>query len=130
MSAQLGRIILYTKKLEEVAEFYCTHFGFHERRLDGDRIVELVPRAGGAHIMLHPMGEGRKEGQTLVKLVFDGQNNHVGYLRVSAKRMRFRGNKIEQRAEDGLTEFLVGTDIEAAIAIPLGGADSRGLRIR
>ena len=80
-------------------------------------------------------GSWRRTGRNklsfvFVKLVFDGQNNHVGYLRVSAQRMRFRGNKIEQRAEDGLTEFLVGTDIDSAIAIPLGGADSSGLRIR
>ncbi|MEM7282583.1 MAG: hypothetical protein AAF438_13250 [Pseudomonadota bacterium] len=65
-----------------------------------------------------------------VKLVFDGQNNHVGYLRVTANRMKFHGNRLEQSARHGLTEFLVGTDIAAAVAIPLGGADSSGTRIR
>ncbi len=80
-------------------------------------------------------GSWRRTGRNklsfvFVKVIFDGQNNHVGYLRVSAKRMRFRGNKIEQRADDGLTEFLVGTDIDTAIAVPLGGADSQGLRVR
>lgn len=68
---QLGRIIIYTKRLEEVAAFYCAYFGFEQLRLDGDRIMELVPQGGGAHIMLHAMSDGRKEGQTLVKLVFD-----------------------------------------------------------
>lgn len=72
--AQLGRVIIYTKRLDEVEAFYCTHFGYTALRIEGDRIVELVPRVGGAHIMLHPMGEGRKEGQTLVKLVFDVEN--------------------------------------------------------
>lgn len=71
MSPQLGRIIIYTKKVEAVAEFYCRHFGFEVLRLEGDRIVELIPDAGGAHIMLHAMSESRKDGQTLVKLVFD-----------------------------------------------------------
>lgn len=71
MSAQLGRIIIYTKKLQEVADFYCRHFGFEELRLDGDRIVELVAPGNGANILLHGMSEGRKDGQTLVKLVFD-----------------------------------------------------------
>ncbi|WP_425549867.1 VOC family protein, partial [Celeribacter arenosi] len=33
MSAQLGRIIIYTKKVEEVADFYCKHFGFDMLRL-------------------------------------------------------------------------------------------------
>ena len=74
MPPSFGRIIIYTKKLEEVAGFYCTHFGFTERRLEGDRIVELVSPNSGANIMLHPMSEGRKEGQTLVKLVFDVEN--------------------------------------------------------
>lgn len=68
---QLGRIIIYTKKLEEVAAFYCKYFGYEMLRLDGDRIVELVAPETGANIMLHPMSQGRKEGQTLVKLVFD-----------------------------------------------------------
>jgi predicted enzyme related to lactoylglutathione lyase len=71
MSAQLGRIIIYTKRTEALVEFYCTHFGFEVLRLKGDRIVELIPQGAGANILLYPMPEGRKEGQTLVKLVFD-----------------------------------------------------------
>lgn len=71
MSVHLGRIIIYTKKLEEVAAFYCKHFEFEVLRLEGDRIVELVSQGGGANILLHPMSDGRKDGQTLVKLVFD-----------------------------------------------------------
>lgn len=71
MSASLGRVIIYTKKIEEVTDFYCKFFGFEALHLDGDRIVELIPKQGGAHIMLHPMSASRKEGQTLVKLVFD-----------------------------------------------------------
>lgn len=71
MSSQLGRIIIYTKKVEELAAFYCQHFGFEVLRLEGDRIVELVSQGRGANILLHPMSKGRKDGQTLVKLVFD-----------------------------------------------------------
>jgi len=71
MTAGLGRIVIYTKRLDEVADFYCKHFGFRELRLEGDRIVELVAPDIGANIMLHPMSDRRKEGQTLVKLVFD-----------------------------------------------------------
>ena len=71
MSAQLGRIIIYTKKLEEVADFYCKHFGFKMLRLEGDRIVELIAQGTGGNILLHPLPAGRKDGQTLVKLVFD-----------------------------------------------------------
>ncbi len=71
MASPLGRLIIYTKRLEAVAAFYCKHFGFKELRLEGDRIVELIAPSGGANILLHPMSTGRKEGQTLVKLVFD-----------------------------------------------------------
>ena len=71
MSAQLGRTIIYTKRLEEMAKFYCKHFGFEVLRLEEDRIIELVSQGTGANILLHPMSQGRKEGQTLVKLVFD-----------------------------------------------------------
>jgi predicted enzyme related to lactoylglutathione lyase len=71
MSAQLGRIIIYTKRLEAVANFYCKYFGFQVHRLEGDRIVELVAQGAGANILLHPMSDGRMEGQTLLKLVFD-----------------------------------------------------------
>lgn len=71
MTAHLGRIIIYTKRLDDVADFYCKHFDFRALRLDGDRIVELIAPGPGANIMLHPMPTGRKEGQTLVKLVFD-----------------------------------------------------------
>ncbi|MEO9822995.1 MAG: VOC family protein [Paracoccaceae bacterium] len=71
MASPLGRLIIYTKRVEAVAAFYCEHFGFKELRLEGDRIVELIAPNDGANILLHTMSTGRKEGQTLVKLVFD-----------------------------------------------------------
>jgi len=54
-----------------MVEFYCRHFGFEEVRIEGDRIVELRPQAAGASILLHSAAKGQKEGQSLVKLVFD-----------------------------------------------------------
>ncbi|WP_377186257.1 VOC family protein [Ruegeria meonggei] len=41
------------------------------RRAEADRIVELVPVSGGAHLLLHPAGKAAREGQAAVKLVFD-----------------------------------------------------------
>lgn len=67
----LGRIILYTRKVDEMTAFYGHHFGFHAVRRDGDRIVELRPDKGGAPILLHPASKGQRQGQSLVKLVFD-----------------------------------------------------------
>lgn len=71
----LGRVILYVRDIEKIASFYATHFGFQIHRKEGDRIVELSsPSAQGSNIMLHPLGRGRKSGQTVVKLVFDVQD--------------------------------------------------------
>ncbi|MBT0956082.1 VOC family protein [Alphaproteobacteria bacterium KMM 3653] len=85
MDVQLGRIVIYTKRLEEMVAFYCTHFGFSALRLEGDRVVELVAPEGGGNILLHPMGAGRKEGQVLVKLVFDVEDVE-GFCRAAEAR--------------------------------------------
>lgn len=71
MPAPLGRLILYTKKIDALVAFYGLHFGFVAHRREGDRIVELRPQGAGLTLLLHPAGKGRKEGQALVKLVFD-----------------------------------------------------------
>lgn len=71
MSVPLGRLVLYTHRLDALAEFYATHFGFERIDLDGDRIVEMRPPAGGVALLLHPAAKGHREGQSSVKLVFD-----------------------------------------------------------
>jgi len=71
METPLGRLIIYTKKIPEMVDFYCTHFEYEEVRKDGDRIIELQAKGQGATLMLHPASKGQKEGQSLVKLVFD-----------------------------------------------------------
>lgn len=66
----------------------------------------------------------------VVKLVFDGETNaHVGYLRVRGT-LHYDRNTINQDASESLTEILIGTDIETAVAVPLGGANASGTRIR
>ena len=68
----LGRILLYVRDIKFVAEFYARHFGFRILKEEGDRVVELESPAGtGSNIILHPLGRGRKGGQTIAKLVFD-----------------------------------------------------------
>jgi predicted enzyme related to lactoylglutathione lyase len=72
MAASLGRVILYTRKMEEMVSFYTRHFGFSVKLGQGDdRLIELVPAEGGAVILLHPAGQGQKQGQVQAKLVFD-----------------------------------------------------------
>lgn len=71
MPPPINRIIIYTKKMQEMAEFYVRFFGYESVTRDGDRIVELRPRVGGLTLLLHPASKGQKEGQSLVKLLFD-----------------------------------------------------------
>ena len=80
-------------------------------------------------------GSWRRTGRNtlsfvVVKLVFDGDNRHVGFLRVAGKKLTFRGDKIVQDSGDSLTEVLFGTDLATATAIPPGGADAKGIRVR
>lgn len=81
-------------------------------------------------------GSWRRTGRrtisfVIVKFAYDGiTNEHVGYLRVSSERAVISGNQLIQDSQFTLTEFLVGTDLDTAIAIPLGGADSVGYRIQ
>lgn len=80
-------------------------------------------------------GSWRRTGRktiafVVVKFVYDGMTNeHVGYLRVSSERAVIDGNQLTQESEFTLTEFLVGADLDTAIAVPLGGANSVGYRI-
>ena len=71
MTAALGRIIIYTHKIEQMVAFYSKHFGYTLSRIEGDRILELKPKDNGIPILLHPASAKQKEGQVLVKLVFD-----------------------------------------------------------
>ena len=80
-------------------------------------------------------GSWRRTGRdtlsfVVIKFVYDGDNNHVGFLRVTGSKLTFRGDTIVQESGDSLTEILFGTDLETAVAIPLGGANARGVRIR
>lgn len=80
-------------------------------------------------------GSWRRTGRktlsfVVLKFVYDGVTNaHVGYLRVSGN-LRFSNDEITQESGESLTEILIGTDPDSAIAIPLGGADAFGVRIQ
>ena len=67
----LGRLVIYSKKIDAMAEFYAKYFGFAIVRKANDRIVELESKDRGTSILLHPASAKQKEGQVLVKLVFD-----------------------------------------------------------
>lgn len=71
METVINRLIIYTRKIDEMIAFYSDHFGYSAHRQDDDRIVELRPPKGGLILMLHPASKGQKEGQVLLKLVVD-----------------------------------------------------------
>ncbi|NJM81104.1 MAG: VOC family protein [Tabrizicola sp.] len=71
MAAPLGRLVIYTSRIDEMADFYAKHFGFSVLRADHDRVVELSAQNSGMALLLHPASANQKEGQVLVKLVFD-----------------------------------------------------------
>ncbi|RBW61461.1 VOC family protein [Phaeobacter gallaeciensis] len=60
--------------MDEMISFYETYFDYRAERCKGDRIVELIPRAHGVPLLLHPAGKATREGQVAVKLVFDIEN--------------------------------------------------------
>jgi len=67
---RLGRLVLYTARLEEVAAFYTRHFGYRRHDDPADRITELRHPTGPA-LLLHPAAKGQRAGHSAVKLVFD-----------------------------------------------------------
>ena len=40
MQATLASVLIYTKKVEEMAEFYSSHFNFEMHATHDDRLVE------------------------------------------------------------------------------------------
>lgn len=89
MPAILGRLVIYTKRTAEMAAFYGTLFGFRTVERAGDRIVELEHPDGGAAILLHPAAKGQKEGQRLVKLVFDVEDVPKFCAEAAARGVQF-----------------------------------------
>lgn len=71
MNPKLNRIMLYVRDVQVTCAFYESYFGFTSEINVNDRVAELIPKGGGATIMVHPAGKGIKGGQAAVKLVFD-----------------------------------------------------------
>lgn len=85
MSPSINRIIVYTKKMQAMIDFYSRFFGFEAHQHEGDRIVELRPPSSGLTLLLHPAARGQRDGQSLVKLVFDVRDVE-GYCRQLEER--------------------------------------------
>lgn len=70
----LNRIMIYTKRMENMVDFYTAFFGFSVIRDPDDRLVTLRPIGDGVEILLHPAAKSQRDGQVMVKLVFDCQD--------------------------------------------------------
>jgi hypothetical protein len=70
MIPALSSLVLHTFGMEETAAFYATFFGYRAHGAEGDQMPELRPRGARKTLLLHLLGQGRKQGQTLVKRVF------------------------------------------------------------
>ncbi|WP_371171320.1 VOC family protein [Aliiroseovarius sp. 2305UL8-7] len=81
--------MIYTKKVDQMADFYANYFGFLVVRSEDDRIVELRPQTSGVAILLHPAASKQKEGQVLVKLVFDVEDVSAFCEAASANGLQF-----------------------------------------
>ena len=71
MSTAITQIILYTKRIEAMIDFYERYFGYTVKHDDNDRLIELVHPMHSVRLLLHLSGKGTREGQACVKLVFD-----------------------------------------------------------
>ena len=70
----MGRILIYTKRIPEMIDFYSKFFDYEHSQIKDDRIVELRSKVFNIVILLHPASKAQKEGQSTVKLVFDVKN--------------------------------------------------------
>ena len=111
MPPPLGRLIIYTKKMDAMVQFYCRHFGFEALQLEGDRIVELRAPDTGVSLLLHPASKRQKDGQPMVKLVFDVEDvtafckNAQPTDWCSAKNTRPMATRSRTRKTRGTTRF-------------------------
>lgn len=85
----LSRIILYVRDVDISACFYSFFFGFKVVRTPTDRLTELVPENGGAHLLLHRAGKAQKLGQASVKLVFDVEDVQAFRKEANKKGLKF-----------------------------------------
>ncbi|TNJ45141.1 VOC family protein [Phaeobacter sp. B1627] len=89
MTPAIGRIVIYTHRIDQMTDFYARFFGFSVIRSETDRIVELSPQTSGLTILLHPAASKQKEGQALVKLVFDVQDVEAFCATARSKGLNF-----------------------------------------
>lgn len=70
MDVSLGSILIYARDIQKTAQFYSDFFGFETDGQVVEGLIELVPKNGGATILIHQAAKTIKLGQVAVKLTF------------------------------------------------------------
>lgn len=70
MEILLGTILIYARDMQKTAKFYSDFFGFETDGQVVEGLIELVPKNGGATILIHQAAKSIKFGQVTVKLTF------------------------------------------------------------
>lgn len=70
MEPLLGTILIYARDMQKTAKFYSEFFGFETDGRVVEGLIELVPKNGGATILIHQAAKSLKLGQVAVKLTF------------------------------------------------------------
>ena len=70
MEPLLGTILIYARDMQKTAKFYSEFFGFETDGRVVEGLIELIPKNGGATILIHQAAKSLKLGQVAVKLTF------------------------------------------------------------
>lgn len=70
MDVSLGTILIYARNMQETAQFYCNHFGFHTSLECVEGLIELIPKHSGTMILIHQAAKSIKLGHAGIKLMF------------------------------------------------------------
>ena len=85
----IKRIVLYAQDVEKTVRFYEKYLDFEPSTTPDDRIVELVNLKGGVSLMVHQAAKGQRDGQSIVKLVFDVEDVAAFCDRCAERGLKF-----------------------------------------
>ena len=75
--------------MQKTAAFYAKHFGFETTGEVVEGLIELMPRQGGATILIHQAAKGVRLGQAGVKLSFTVEDVEAFKSRAAKMGLKF-----------------------------------------
>lgn len=70
MTIALSTVIIYAKDMHRTARFYSENFGYETSGEVREGLIELLPAAGGAEILIHQAAKSLRFGSAAIKLSF------------------------------------------------------------